>query len=177
MDSLQLISRKNDFIFFFIILFSMFTINLVYEYLLFQELSSEEIYESKFQIENIYDKNEYIIVKVSNNKFSFFTSINKDEKVEKLQNIRIAFLTKNIDFVSYLKGFYSKSIYYELFPKKNSIKTFLNNYISEQHSSIKLKELFNALFLAIPISKENRAIYNNFGISHLITTSRNPIGL
>lgn len=50
-------------------------------------------------------------------------------------------------------------------------------FISNQHDLAKPKELFSALFLAAPISKELRDDVNHFGIAHLIAISGYHLGL
>lgn len=177
MNSLQLISSKKElFLFSFILLF-IFLFNIIHEYFKYKDFTSEELFQSKFQITNIYDKEEYYVVKLKDDDISFFTSISKEKSIEKLQYIHIGIITTRVNFISYLKGFYAKSIYYDLLPKRDGFKTKLYENINSQHSSYKLQELFNALFLAIPISKENRAIYTDFGISHLIAISGFHLGI
>lgn len=113
MDSLQLLSEKKDyFVLFLIILFILIT-NLSYEYFKYSKLKQEEIYEDSFRIINIYDKKDFYVLKLKNDDITFFTSINKKLKFEKLDYINIAFVTLQINFLTYLKGFYAKSIYVE----------------------------------------------------------------
>ncbi len=177
MNSLQLISSKKELALFSSLLILIFLFNIVHEYFKYRDFTSEEVFQSKFQIINIYKKEDYYVLKLKDDNLSFFTSISKEEGVEKLQYIDIAILTTKVDFISYLKGFYAKSLYYELLTKKDDFKTIIYENINAQHKDIKLQELFNALFLAIPISKENRAIYTNFGISHLIAISGFHLGI
>ena len=177
MNSLPLISTKKELILFSSILILVFLFNIIHEYFKFKDFTSEEIFQSKFQIMNIYDKEEYLILKLNDKNISFFTSISKENDIKKLQYIDIGIVTTRVDFISYLKGFYSKSIYYDLIPQKSGFKNYIFENINSQHTNHKLQELFNALFLAIPISKENREIYTNFGISHLIAISGFHLGI
>ncbi len=171
MDSLQLLSEKKDyFVLFLIILFILIT-NLSYEYFKYSKLKQEEIYEDSFRIINIYDKKDFYVLKLKNDDITFFTSINKKLKFEKLDYINIAFVTLQINFLTYLKGFYAKSIYVEQEKRDDDLKKILYKKIVSQHKQIELKQLFSALFLAIPISKEYRDIYTGLSISHLIAIS------
>ena len=171
MNSLQLLSSKKELIFSFLLFSFIFTFNIFYEYNKYLDLVEEELYSGTFQIVNIYDKDDYFVLKVKNDDFSFFTSVDKRSTFQKLENINLAIVTTRIDFHSFLKGFYAKTIYYDVLPKTKSFKKDIQNNINSTHDDIKVKELFNALFLAIPISKEYREIYTNFGISHLIAIS------
>jgi len=171
MDSLRLISSRNQFLFLFTALIFIFTLNIFYEYFKYKDFTKEELYLDKYQIINVYDKKDFYILKLQNNKFSFFTSINKEQKIDKLDYITIAVLSNNISFYEFLKGFYTKSIFYESIEQSSSFKKTIFKKINSSHENTKIQELFNALFLAIPISKENRQIYTDFGISHLIAIS------
>ncbi|NVJ52540.1 MAG: ComEC/Rec2 family competence protein [Campylobacteraceae bacterium] len=171
MDSLQLISTKKQLASFLFIILSIFTFNLFYEYFKYKDFKKEEVYLDTYEVLNIYEKKDFLVIKLQNDKLEFFTSINKEEKLEKLDFITIAVLSKGVSFYDFLKGFYTKSIFYENIQKVNSFKKEVFNHINSLHKEEKIKELFNALFLAIPISKENREIYTDFGISHLIAIS------
>jgi len=171
MNSLQLISSKKEFTFTFLFFSFLFMFNIFYEYNKYLDLVDEELYNGKFEIINIYDKDEYFVLKVKNDDFSFFTSIDKENTFEKMESINLAILTTKINFYSFLKGFYAKTIYYDVLQKSKSLKKDIQNNINNAHDNIEIKQLFNALFLAIPISKEYREIYTDFGISHLIAIS------
>ena len=171
MNSLQLISSKKELLFVFIFVLLIFLFNIIHEYFKYKDFTQEELLNGDFQIVNIYDKKDYYVLKLKNENVSFFTSINKELSLKKLEYINIAIITSKVNFISYLKGFYAKAIYYDILPNKDSFKKNLFKKINEEHQDIRLKELFNALFLAVPISKEYREIYTNFGISHLIAIS------
>ncbi|XOB60896.1 ComEC/Rec2 family competence protein [Campylobacterota bacterium DY0563] len=171
MDSLQLLSDKKDFFALFLLILFVLSTNLIFEYFKYSKIKQEEIYEDSFRIINIYDKKDYYVLKLKNDDLTFFTSINKKLKLEKLDYINIAFITLQIDFLNFLKGFYAKSIYFEKEKKDDDLKKILYEKIVSQHKQIELKQLFSALFLAVPISKEYRDIYTGLSISHLIAIS------
>lgn len=171
MNSLQLISTKKQLYTFVFLLSFIFLFNVLYEYSNYIDLKKEEIYSSKFRIVNIYDKEDYYVIKLQNDAFFFFTSISKENQFEKLDFIDVSFITTSISFYDFLKGFYAKSIYFENYMVSNDLKKYLFNKINANHEDIRVSELFNALFLAIPISKENRQIYTDLSISHLIAIS------
>lgn len=171
MESLKLINTKKELGSFFAVFLLIFLFNIIHEYFKYKDLIQEELFLDTFQIQNIYDKQDFFVLKVQNENFTFFTSINKEHEFKKLQSINLAILTSKINFYTFLKGFYAKSFYYDVLPKSKTFKKEISSTISSSHENIKIKELFNALFLAIPISKEYRDIYTNFGISHLIAIS------
>ena len=152
-------------------------INISIEYSKYQELIDDEVYETKVKVLNIYPKKDYNILRLSASNFDFFTNIDKSESVEKLDILNILILSKNISFLDYLKGFYAKSIIFKKIEKQSGFKDEIIKKIDSNHEDNITKELFQALFLAIPISKELRDICTNYGISHLIALSGFHLGV
>ena len=160
-----------------LVLIIILLINISIEYSKYQELIDDEVYETKVKVLNIYPKKDYNILRLSAPNFDFFTNIDKSESVEKLDILNILILSKNISFLDYLKGFYAKSIIFKKIEKQSSFKDEIIKKIDSNHEDNITKELFQALFLAIPISKELRDICTNYGISHLIALSGFHLGV
>ena len=160
-----------------LVLITILLINISIEYSKYQELIDDEVYETKVKVLNIYPKKDYNILRLSASNFDFFTNIDKSESVEKLDILNILILSKNISFLDYLKGFYAKSIIFKKIEKQSSFKDEIIKKIDSNHEDNITKELFQALFLAIPISKELRDICTNYGISHLIALSGFHLGV
>lgn len=154
-----------------LLLLFIFLINISIEHKKYEEIISEEIYESKVSILNIYDKNDYQVLKLKANNFILYTSIDKEIKLEKLDILNIVFVTNKISFIDYLKGFYSKTIYFDKVKRDVDFKDKIIYKIDSNHQDEMISELFQALFLAIPISSNLRDICTNYGISHLIALS------
>ncbi len=81
------------------------------------------------------------------------------------------FDTRNITFYTYLKGFFTKILYFERGEKNNSVKEKIIKNIEENHDDFMIRELFNALFLAIPVSSQLRDIITAYGIAHVVALS------
>ena len=160
-----------------LVLIIILLINISIEYSKYQELIDDEVYETKVKVLNIYPKKDYNILRLSSLNFDFFTNIDKSESVEKLDILNILILSKNISFLDYLKGFYAKSIIFKKIEKQSGFKDEIIKKIDSNHEDNITKELFQALFLAIPISKELRDICTNYGISHLIALSGFHLGV
>ena len=160
-----------------LVLITILLINISIEYSKYQELIDDEVYETKVKVLNIYPKKDYNILRLSASNFDFFTNIDKSESVEKLDILNILILSKNISFLDYLKGFYAKSIIFKKIEKQSGFKDEIIKKIDSNHEDNITKELFQALFLAIPISKELRDICTNYGISHLIALSGFHLGV
>ena len=161
----------------FLLLGMIFLINISIEYAKYKELINEEVYGTKAKVLNIYEKQNYNILRLSAENFDFFTNINKLEEVEKSDYINILIVSKYISFFDYLKGFYAKKINFTIIEKTLGFKDKIIDKINSNHEDEIIKELFQALFLAIPISKELREICTNYGISHLIALSGFHLGV
>ena len=155
----------------FLLFFLILLINISIEHKKYEELTNEEIYETRVSILNIYDKKDYQVLKLKADNFIFYTSLDKEIKLEKLDILNIAFITKKVTFLDYLKGFYSKTIYFDKLERDRNFKDELIYKINSNHQNEMISELFQALFLAIPISSNLRDICTNYGISHLIALS------
>ena len=155
----------------FLLLFFIFLINISIEHKKYEELTYEEIFETKVSVLNIYDKKDYQVLKLKADNFIFYTSLDKEIKLDKLDILNIAFISKKITFIDYLKGFYSKTIYFDKLERNRNFKDELIYKINLNHQNEMISELFQALFLAIPISSNLRDICTNYGISHLIALS------
>lgn len=165
---IRIMKTYSEFFLSIIFILMIFTINLSIEYSKYQELVDEEIYETKVQVLNIYKKEKFYVLKLKANNFQFFTSIDKLDNLKQLDDINIAFITTRINFFTYLKGFYTKLVFYEELEQKQSNYKTLIKISDSQHYNEVIKDLYSALFFAKPVSKELRDICAAYGISHLI---------
>ena len=148
-----------------------FIISISIEYTKYQELVYEELYETNAEVLNIYEKDKYDVLKLKTNNFVFFTSIEKNHKIVKSDLLNIGILTLNIDFIKYLKGFYTYTIYFDILQKDKMIKDAIIKKIRSNHENKQISEIFEALFLAVPLSTQTREVFINYGISHLVALS------
>ena len=169
-------SFKQRGVAFFILLF-VFTVFTYLEFDNYKSIIKEEIYQTDATIKNIYEKNKYNVLKLQTDNFTFFTSVSKTTKLKKLQKINLFFLTKNISFTDYLKGFYTHSFSLKPYPKENSFKSNLYDFIDKQHQNKSIASLYSALFLAISVDDQIREFTAIYGISHLIAISGFHLGV
>jgi len=167
-DKKQLISPISKFLG---LLFVIFSISLSIEYSKYQELVYEELYETKVEVINIYQKEKYDVLKLKTNNLEFFTSVPKQHTIKKLDLISVGILTSNISFVDYLKGFFTNTIYFDILQKDKTFKDKIVEKIRANHTNNQISEVFEALFLAIPLSTQTREVFTNYGISHLVALS------
>ncbi|MCT7912377.1 ComEC/Rec2 family competence protein [Arcobacter lacus] len=153
------------------ILFFALLINILFEYGKYLEFIDEEVFETKVEVLNIYQKDNFDILKLKTSNFEFFTSIPKNQEIKKFDLLNILIVSRNIDFIDYLKGFYTKTIYFDELQKEQTFKDKIIKNIENNHQDEKIIELFNALFLAVPVSKELRDVITAYGIAHVVALS------
>lgn len=181
MDSLPLFRNYKERKYFFLFIIFLFCINTFLSYLDFKEFKKDEIFKTDAIILNTYDKKRYNVLKLqtinSPLDFVFFTSSSKEHTFQKLQNINLFIVTKEVDFFDYIKGFYGNSFNLSLVNTEKTTKADINNFIYSQHQDTDIASLYSALFLAIPISQNIRELCSNFGISHLVAISGFHLGV
>lgn len=153
------------------ILFFALLINILLEYGKYLEFIDEEVFETKVEVLNIYEKDDKDILKLKSSNFEFFTNMPKNEEIKRFDLLNILIVSRNIDFMDYLKGFYTKTIYFDELQKEQTFKDKIIKNIENNHQDEKIIELFNALFLAVPVSKELRDVITAYGIAHVVALS------
>lgn len=153
------------------ILFFALLINILLEYSKYLEFIDEEVFETKVEVLNIYEKDDKDILKLKSLNFEFFTNMPKNEEIKRFDLLNILIVSRNIDFIDYLKGFYTKTIYFDKLQKEQTFKDKIIKNIENNHQDEKIIELFNALFLAVPVSKELRDVITAYGIAHVVALS------
>lgn len=168
---IQNLQISKNSLFFTLFLLFVFMINILFNYLSYKELKKEYIFETKAEVLNIYPKEKFDVIKLKGDGFEFFASFSKDENIKKLDFLNVVFDTRNITFYTYLKGFFTNILYFERGEKENSVKEKIIKNIEENHDDFMIRELFNALFLAIPVSSQLRDIITAYGIAHVVALS------
>ena len=176
-EPLPLAKDKKGWFIIIAILTTIFLLNILYEYIKFKDFKAEEIYTTKAQILKIYPKINYKVLKLQSSDITFFTSTKEVLNFKKLQFIDITIVTKKITFIEYIKGFYALSFNINQLKIKQTNIDKLSQNISAQHQNKNIGELFNALFFAIPASKEIKDICAIYGVSHLIAISGFHLGV
>jgi len=177
LNRLPFFKNKKEVILFGLILLSIFSINIFFQYYSYKDFKSEEIYTTKATVINIYNKQKYKILKLKTHNFIFFTSYSNNTMLNKLDTIQVTIVTTKITFLQYIKNFYAPTFNIHTINTKPTTKQNLMWYIQKQHSDINISSLFNALFLAIPINKHLQQIASSYGISHLLAISGFHIGV
>jgi len=178
---INLFSSKRDLSLFLFICLLVLSFNIFQKHQVYTDLKQYKSQKIQATVINQYLKTKnnktYTVFKLrSSDGYEFYTTSYK--KLEDLNGyqITIKILTKNITFIDLFKGFYTYSYDIQIY-EKSSLNQTLSKKITSQHEEQFTKELFNALFLAKPISKDLRAKVSNYGISHLIAISGFHLGV
>ena len=181
MTQLSLFSNLKELLWFFMIFLVLLFGNLYLNYQNFQEMKEENFYRGEFKVLNHYHKytkhhKKYNVLKLRHKNFTFYTT--SWLKLPNLIENKIGLLinTEKITFLDFMMGFYTFSFDLEILERKN-FKIEMIDYISSFHEDKLSKELFLAIFLAIPPSTELREKVIFLGIAHLIALSGFHLGL
>jgi len=176
--SLPLAKTKKQWFLIAFVLFLIFLSNLFYQYAQYSNFKSDEIYVSDAKVLNVYPKRYYEILKLNTPNFTFFTSNKTDIKYKVDEKINLYINTQNINFIDYLKGFYTTSFNVQLIEQNHfTFKQKLSTIVDKQHTNSDISSLFKALFWASPINKDLREQCAIFGVSHLVAISGFHLGI
>lgn len=95
-----------------------------------------------------------------------------------LQGYTLQLLVKSarLTFWGYLKGFFAYSKILKVYPHK-SFKTRFSDMIAREHPEQKIGQVYGALFVAAPMSRELRTELSALGVSHLLAISGFHMGV
>lgn len=180
MNSLPLFANKRELFYTLFLVAILFVSSLSYEFYKYKELTEYSLHVSQANVINHYEKKSvkgknYHVLKLQSANFSFYTVRWDDVEVKKGDTVKVAFYTKDINFYSYLKGFFANSKF--LHVTKVNQKSLIITYVENQHDKELSRELYKALFFANPISKELRSDISKWGIAHLIAISGFHLGI
>lgn len=111
----------------------------------------------------------YYILQFKSGSYTFYT---RSKNLPKCINCEVGVISKNLKFKDYITGrFFLPSFKISPLNTPKSLTDKLKDSISNQHENPKMKELYNALYLATPLSKELRQNVTHWGIAHIIAIS------
>jgi len=177
MEALSLFTQNKERKWFFFIISILFLFNLLLHYLDFKHFTKHEVFSTKATVINIYPKEKYDVLKLQAKDFTFFTSSVDSSNIKRFDLITLFIVSKDINFYSYLKGFYAKTFNIQKLEKDISKKELIYNTIDSQHKSQEISSLYSALFIATPLHTKIREFSTKLGISHLIAISGFHLGV
>ena len=110
----NLFNPKKELLLFFIVAFTIFGLNLSYEFYKFKYFKTLKFRYVDAVVEQSYLKTKndktYRVLKLKNGNFSFYTTTKKENELKRYDNIKLGVITDKITFKEYIKkSFYLKS--------------------------------------------------------------------
>jgi competence protein ComEC len=175
--TVRLFEQKREVVLFFAAIMIVFGINLFLSYQEYQKFHASKFIHTQATVLHQYQKVSkrgkpyHVLILKSRDGYRFVTTSYEDIRDLRGREVRLGLITQKVRFLDFLKSFYAPSFDIELLSYHDSIKEQIKEGIKVQHDSVLMQELYLALFLAIPISKELREGVSQLGISHLIAIS------
>jgi competence protein ComEC len=166
----QILPTTKDKLSFTILIFVLMTSSLIFEWLNFVEFTKFYKVQIPVVVEQQYKKEEKIIFRLRSANFTFYTST--QEHYGNLVGLTLLgeFKTSNLIFFQYIKGTFLETISMRFISREDS-RFMFSEKIKNMHTNEKIGELYSALFLSTPISKELRKDLTRLGINHLVVLS------
>lgn len=154
----------------------LFFISLLFELKHYQELTQFNDYTTQAIVKKQYKKeNRWVLSLQSNEGFSFYTTTRDDLRSLEGYTLDVKFFTKDITFLSFVKGFYAPSVFLARSTSQGIRYRYMNRLdsIHNEPSS----GIFKALFFAGSINKVLRSKLSELGINHLLAISGFHLGV
>jgi len=186
LQAVSLLSFKREYFYIFFLLAFALTYSLLIEFNNYSYITKFDSQILNVTVEKQYQKTKltkkgklksYQVLKLkSDNNIAFYSSCNKDIKLEVGQRLQVEVWARKISFYKFMSGFYvfSKILCVK---KEKSLRMELNSFISNTHEEEKIAEIYKALFSATPLSKVAQNHFSSLGISHLLAISGFHLGV
>lgn len=161
-----------------------FAISIFLEWQGYKELTNRKFYDINATVINQYQKinknnRSYFVLRLETDNHGTIYTTSYENLIDiKNRQISLVLIVDKVEFLDYLRGFYAPSFRIKLLPfEESSLHTKAVDFLRDQHSNEMTKELFAALFLAAPQSKELRDSVNRYASAHLIALSGFHLGI
>lgn len=119
----------------------------------------------------------YQILKlISEDGFIFYTLKGKSFPHAEGKKLELEIESDKVTFYHYLTSFFTYSTILES-EFDQTLKQKFNSFIASQHENEKMTQIYQALFLAVPLDKELQADFSVLGVSHIIAISGFHLGI
>jgi len=181
LESLKLINNKKEWFTISLLLFLIFSFNTFKEYRVWQNFTSDEIYQTTGKILNIYtkegDRFPTNVAKVETNDFTFFTTIPKNLPLKKADTISLIVVSQKVSFLDFLKGFFAPSFSVSILPINLTTVEKIHQEVLGQHQNKVIGNFYNTLFFATPLDKDIQNLCATYGIAHVVAISGFHLGI
>lgn len=184
MQSVPLFTQKKEIFLAFLVVLVIAFSSLAYEYVNYQKFIKEPLHVSHAVVLNHYQKTNdkgrvYDVLKLKlPSGVSFYTVSWKPLHVKANETVKVKFKVEKLRFIEYLRGFYANSLFvYSVYQDTLPLALKIALWIESQHSEPEMSSLFQALFLATPLTKSMRDAVQHWGIAHLVAISGFHLGV
>lgn len=158
------------------LLLLLFSISLFMEYQHFKKLTEFDDYFATVWVEKQYKKRDYWVLKLQSTEgFYFYTSSRENIKDLEGERIRLRLFIKDLDFLSYLKGFYAPSQI--LLGLESKVQRYSLMHSLDTLHPKRISPLYKALFFAGSIPISLREQLSALGVNHLLAISGFHLGV
>ena len=172
----QLFTSYRQKAFAFGLLLILFNISIIVQYMQYQKLTEFDDYITDVYVEKQYKKKNYWVLKLqSDEDFSFYTTSRDNLKNIEGESIRIRLFIKDLNFLSFLQGFYSPSQILGRIGNKQA-RYFFMQELETMHTK-ETVPLYKALYFAGTIPAHLRHKLSALGINHLLAISGFHLGV
>ncbi|MRI58108.1 MAG: hypothetical protein C6H99_01230 [Epsilonproteobacteria bacterium] len=176
LEPAPLFLRHKERLVLLVALLLLFGVMVGLEYSRYHRLITSKRSITQAQVLNQYKKQSKWVLKLrSQEGYVFYTTSYEDLADLRARWVKVMIFPKRITFWDYLRSFYAPAVI--LAVHRADLRYRLYRQIVAQHENEQLGELFGALFLATPLSKEIREKIASFGVSHLVAISGFHLGL
>jgi competence protein ComEC len=176
-----LFSSKKEFFTFLVICLALFSMSFLYQYYKLSQLQKHKTTLVEATVLNQYFKHTphktYQVLKLkTTDGHTFYTTASKYFKNIKGKEVIVKLWMQHITFLEYLSRFYAKSRFVKIFSNKTLFSS-LSKSIASQHTDKTLATIYQALFLATPLTHTLYERFSALGISHLFAISGFHLGI
>ncbi len=161
-----------------LILALLFLAGLGYRYYLYLNYYAKSKIFTTVTVLDQYKKGEKTLLKLkSEDGFVFYSASKEELKDLRGRKAKAVIYGKPPGFIESLSTHFRGSNIYYILPKNDSFKEKIKKTIASQHGEGFSKELYKAIFLGIPLSKEYKELLSYLGLSHLVAISGFHLGV
>lgn len=179
----KLFLNAKEFLLVVLLFFILLSLRLSFFYMEYKEFKNKAFYFTKVEVLQQYRKTKnsksYTVLKVYSSALdlNFFTTTYREDNLLNRELRLKVFPSKDMSFSDYLRTSFIASRINVVYPQSGSLKSTLLEKIALEHTSSKIVNFYQAIFLATPLTKELRSQVSLLGVSHLIALSGFHLGI
>lgn len=181
LERVPLFNSTRDKIYFTLLCLLIFIFSLGLEYKSYKDFTLYDSVLIKATVQKQYVKSKngrtYQVLKLkSDDGLNFYTTAKRSLPDLKNRHISLEIWPKELDFYGYISSFFAYSKILEE-DETDTLRQKILAHIASSHEDQNISNIYQALFLAAPLSYELQRTFSNLGISHLLAISGFHLGV